>query len=253
MGKLKGSWLCAHLQSTVSPEFVCVAMHRVGICLAGTKYVMDFLVSAPSEGQCKKLASEEQQVSTETLCLGKNSALILPEDEHQSQGRNCIDKTLFETLPVQNYICSCYKEHKKLEGFLMEIPLSLLCTTLFLFRRQTESWRVLQSSVGHTKYHWSLPRLRCTLEKRYKELSSAVLLAFVSSVLLVTVGAAVVFFIMDVLSVRPTCIFMETWVWFSIQEWFTRQFCYHVLVLPSRSLTDIWSVVTLKTCSLQSV
>lgn len=106
-------------------------MHRVGICLAGTKYVMDFLVSAPSEGQCKKLASEEQQVSTETLCLGKNSALILPEDEHQSQGRNCIDKTLFETLPVQNYICSCYKEHKKLEGFLMEIPLSLLCTTFF--------------------------------------------------------------------------------------------------------------------------
>lgn len=63
----------------------------------------------------------------------------------------------------------------------------------FLFRRQTESWRVLQSSVGHTKYQWSLPRLSCTLEKRYKELSSAVLLAFGSSVLLVTVGAAVVF------------------------------------------------------------
>lgn len=42
-----------------------------------------------------------------------------------------MDKTLFETLPVQNYICSCYKEHKKLEGFLMEIPLSLLCTTFF--------------------------------------------------------------------------------------------------------------------------
>lgn len=103
--------------------------------------------------------------------------------------------------------------------------------------------------MGHTKYHWSLPRLRCTLEKRYKELSSAVLLAFVSSILLVTVGAAVVFFIMDVLSVRPTCIFMEAWVWFSIQEQFTCQFCYHVLVLPSRSLTDIWSVVTLKTRS----
>lgn len=54
---------------------------------------------------------------------------------------------------------------------------------------------------------------------------------------------------MDVLSVRQTCIFMEAWVWFSIQEQFTCQFCYHVLVLPSRSLTDIWSVVTLKTCS----
>lgn len=51
----------------VSPEFVCVAMHRVGICLAGTKYVVDFLVSAPSEGRCKKLASEEQQVNTDNL------------------------------------------------------------------------------------------------------------------------------------------------------------------------------------------
>jgi len=46
---------------------LCVAMHRVGTCLAGTKYVMDFLVSAPSEGQCKKLASEEQQVNTDNL------------------------------------------------------------------------------------------------------------------------------------------------------------------------------------------
>lgn len=138
MGKLKGSWLCAHLQSTVSPEFVCVAMHRVGICLAGTKYVMDFLVSAPSEGQCKKLASEEQQVSTETLCLGKNSALILPEDEHQSQGRNCIDKTLFETLPVQNYICSCYKEHKNWKGSLWKHFCPCSVPLFFLFRRQTE-------------------------------------------------------------------------------------------------------------------
>lgn len=60
----------------------------------------------------------------------------------------------------------------------METCLCPHSVPLFLFKRQTELKGLAEFSGTLTKYQWSFSRLRCMLEKRYKELSSAVLAFF---------------------------------------------------------------------------